>query len=701
MRGLRLGFMVSALLLVVATAYANDPCTLPANVGRAWIGSPSALKNCFTSVPLQMSQAKQTVAAMTSLADLYSFTDMAANSGPPYSINVDLRLTINAIQSKLMAGGYSGDYAFQVDLMNMMNPLFDAHTLYRAPSGYNCFMVRPFDIEASLDGQGNMAYNLRQGPLGQITTQIWANLFNFDVTPYMNKAVVAINGMGTTDHLMLVAQKFISTYKDHGVRYNAALRHRWSQTILSMFPITDSSLDFTSVMTFADGTSVEVPNAGFCGGGINSTAVLLQRNQFSLGAATAKLQDVDPKMLLVQGIDIHREQREMFQEAIRSLDMPIVHAKQAKQEVANRAPQTIKMRDYRPAHVALGQEFHDLSGFAVPTRLLPANFDSSNLQVVKQSSGGDTFFMKYNDGVHPTTWILKLDSFAPASVPETLDVIQALIQDGQANGGSNLIVDVANNGGGIICLSDLLLALLVPEWGSLQPSTAPTTPYGIYDYKQSASALAIRSVPQLNEAFTSFENYLDIGTENPSNATFYNPILRTRGPYTSNYTQQAYFPAGCVGYPGGTFQAIPFYFKSITVLTDGTCGSACALFASQLQSEKLARIVSYGGPSGRTIPLSTASFAGGNVLEYNTVSLMAFIQGNGNPGLPPIMTSSAASRFNFNEYYETTDMNVPREFLKRPAQVHLDYYATFFADSPTSPLGLSNNAALYSAVVSI
>jgi C-terminal processing protease CtpA/Prc len=653
-----------------------------------------------------MTQAKSVISAMKSLIDLYSFTDMAANSGPPYNLHVDLRALLGLIENNLKVGSYSNDYDFQVDLMNMMNPLFDAHTLYRGPSGYQCFMVRPFDIEASLNpSTGKMQYTLRQGPLGQVTTQIWANIFNFDASPYLNQVVTNINGMSVTDHLMLIAQNFISTYKDHGVRYNAALRHRWSQTILSMFPLTDSNLDYVSSMTFANGMTVDVPNAGFCGGGINSTQMLLQRNQFTLGFMNAAQKEgAEKNTLLVQGVDVHRENEEMFQQAVRDLDLPIIHPhkrQSAQQVAATRAPQTIKVHDYRRIHQTVGREFHDVKDLFVPTHDLPANFDSSFLTIVAQSQAKDTYFMKYNDGVHPTTWILKLTTFAPGNVQDTLNVIQRLIQDGKNNAGTNLVIDVAYNGGGIICLSDLLLALLVPEWGTLQPTTAPTVPYGIYDYKQSVSALAIRAVPALNQAFTSFQNYLDIGTEKPSNDSFYKPILRTRGGYSSNYTQQGYFPAGCVGYPGGSFKAIPYYFKSITVITDGTCGSACALFASQLQSENLAKIISYGGPSGRTIPLSTASFAGGNVLEYNTVSLMSFLQGNGAPGLPPIMTSSAASRFNFNEYYETISTDVPREFLKRPAQVHLDYYATFYNDDPTTPLGLSNNAALYNAVVSI
>jgi hypothetical protein len=640
---------------------------------------------------------------MKSLVDLYSFTDMAANSGAPYNLNVDLRGSIASIGAKVNNGAYASDYAFQVDLMNMMNPLFDAHTLYRGPSGYQCFFLRPFNIEATVGSNSQMQYILRTGPLGPQTAAIWNSVFNFDISPYVDQVVTNINGMSPTDQVMLVAQNFISTYKDHGVRFNAALRGRWSQTLLSMFPLNDPNLDFVSEFTLSNGMTVSVPNAGFCGGGgIPNTTTLLQRNQFQLPfLSAAEIENIRKGQLLVQGVDVHREQEEMFGSALRDLGVSANRRDlAAASSSAPRVPQSVTVRDFRPIKRSLGKEFHNVDGLFVPTKSLPLNFDASFLKIVQSSSAGDTFFLKYNDGIHAPTWILKLTTFAPAKVDETLAIINAVIADGQANGGQNLIIDVAYNGGGIICLSDLLLALLVPSWGSLEPSTGPTLPYGLYDYRLSNSAKAIQKSSYLNSAFTSFTNYLEINSEKPyTNASFWDPIERTRGGLKSNYTQQGYFPAGCVGYPGGSFKVIPYYFNNRIVLTDGTCGSACALFASQLQSYNLAKIVSYGGPIGRTVPLSTASFAGGNVLEYNSVSLLAFLKGGNVPGLPPMMTSSAASRFNFNEYYEHIEMNIPREFLKRPADIHLDYYATFFNDNLATPAGVANTAALYQAVL--
>ena len=650
---------------------------------------------------MQKAEAKATLDGMDALADLYSFTDMARDSGAPYNIQVDLRGNLASFRQKLNNGGYGNDYAFQTDLMNMMNPLFDAHTLYRGPSGYQCFFLRPFNIEAAVVNN-QMQYTLRAGPLGAAGNQIWKNVFGVDPTPLVDQVVSTINSKSVTDHIDVVARNFISTYKDEAVRFNAALRGRWSQTILSMFPITDPNLDYSSTYAMANGQTVTIPNAGFCNPAPTSTQTIIDRNA---GKSTKRADIADlPKdpNFLISAFDVHKEHDKLFEEAVASLpaNLRALNVRAAERVLAS-APtaQTIKIQDYQAIHESMGAEFHDVSGFNIPTRNIPANFaGSSNLRVVASSSKNDTYFMKYNDGVNPPVWIFKLTTFAPGDVTETLNVLNTLLTDAQASGGQRLIADVAYNGGGIICLSDLILAMLVPDWRTLNGPHLESTPFGIYDYKQSKTALAIRSAPQLNNLFTAYTNYLDVKTEKPVTQAFYNPIPRTRAGTTSNYTQQALFPAQCKGYPSATFQAVNYFFKSITVVTDGTCGSACALFASQLQSNNKAKVVSYGGILNRKIPLSTASFAGGNVLEYGTVAMYSFFYGGGVPGLPPMMTSTAAARFNFNEYYEDNELNTPREFLKRPADHHLDFYGTFFASNPFTPLGLANNAALYSAV---
>ena len=725
--------LVGILILASITAlYASDPCALtPDGVffgelktyGMAFCLWPffapkrtvltlspqfslvsyefrSRLRTCFLSIPLQKEQGEATLNAMDSLVDLYSFTDLARDSGAPYNIKVDLRSNLAQFRQKLNNGGYTNDYEFQSDLMNTMNLLLDAHTLYRGPAGYRCFFSRPFNLDASYNNNNTLSYTLRLGPLGAAGDELWRSTFGINPADFVGQVITSINGKSVTDHVIGVAHNFIAAYKDEAVRFNAALRGRWSQTLLNVFPITDPNLDYDATYVFADGRTVTIPNAAYCAIGPKSTEDLIKSNSAASAPSTASA----PRRTLASspGFDIHREHDKLFEDAVAALPVSLKRLNARATKAASIAAgsthrQTINIHDYTGVHAAVGSEFHDVSGFEVPVRQIYANYDVSNLKMIT-SVNNDTFFLKYRDGINAPIWIFKLTTFHPKNEIETLNVLNTLLVDAEASGASHLIVDVAYNGGGLVCLSDLMIAMLVPEWRNLHDRHSQGTPFGIYDYKLSKTAIALRFNASVDKEYTAYSNYLDLA-EKPATTSFYNPVTRTRAGSTSNYTQQALFPAECTQYPETEFTPVNFYFKSVTILTDGTCGSACALFASQLQANKKATVVSYGGILGRTIPLSTASFAGGNVLAYEVVAQNASYDKA--PGLPPLMTSTATARFNFNEFYEVNDLETPREFLKRPAQFHLDFYATLYSSNPFTAVGLASYAALYNAVAHI
>lgn len=93
--------MARSLVLIVALAaivslVAGDACTLPALTaplaGRyRWAGSPGQLSACYAAIPYLESTRTTTLAALRQVISLYSFTDLAKNSGPPYNVQVCLR----------------------------------------------------------------------------------------------------------------------------------------------------------------------------------------------------------------------------------------------------------------------------------------------------------------------------------------------------------------------------------------------------------------------------------------------------------------------------------------------------------------------------------------------------------------------------------------------------------------------------------
>lgn len=72
-----------------------------------------SLRACFDNIPFSKDRATATVGVLKQLTQLYSFTDIAKDSGAPYNMKIDLDGTLDQVSSKITNGGYKGDYAFE------------------------------------------------------------------------------------------------------------------------------------------------------------------------------------------------------------------------------------------------------------------------------------------------------------------------------------------------------------------------------------------------------------------------------------------------------------------------------------------------------------------------------------------------------------------------------------------------------------
>ena len=93
-------------------------------------------------------------------------------------------------------------------------------------------------------------------------------------------------------------------------------------------------------------------------------------------------------------------------------------------------------------------------------------------------------------------------------------------------------------------------------------------------------------------------DYMNINTgaiENPE--TFYQKTVDVEyGSVKSQVTDFIYFPASCKQMVlDNNFPRVKFWPKNVMVLTDGTCGSACAQFISKMTQNNRALVVALGG----------------------------------------------------------------------------------------------------------
>lgn len=213
--------------------------------------------------------------------------------------------------------------------------------------------------------------------------------------------------------------------------------------------------------------------------------------------------------------------------------------------------------------------------------------------------------------------------------------------------------------------------------------------------------------------FTGDVSQSDGSNFSPRDEPYLNQTRHTWGPTANTYSDKYTFACSWAFDPsldkqlsdmGRGIMATRHQWKQLAILTNGLCGSACALIATTLTAAEGATVFSYGGVPGEV--MDTTAFAGGNVLDYNgfwSQSLYAGIIGDilAGPNTPigqrlragssrttgwaetlllPL-PSHAITRFNFN-MMNTRQFGpdaLPREWYVVPAHRH--YKAWFVTDA--------------------
>jgi hypothetical protein len=183
----------------------------------------------------------------------------------------------------------------------------------------------------------------------------------------------------------------------------------------------------------------------------------------------------------------------------------------------------------------------------------------------------------------------------------------------------------------------------------------------------------------------------------PSLTNYKNPELKNWGARAANYSQAGEYsfcydviqemPLKATGYETG-------YWTQISVVSDGTCGSACALFTQGVQTNGDAVSFTYGGIADTA--LDVASFAGGNVEEYDEfwpglafgAKVGSLASGGAAPyskahegswvSSPIAFPTRAKARFNWNMMFVEAmgDKALPRQFYIIPGRKHFNMWGS-------------------------
>ncbi|KAH7824196.1 uncharacterized protein MONOS_16490 [Monocercomonoides exilis] len=217
---------------------------------------------------------------------------------------------------------------------------------------------------------------------------------------------------------------------------------------------------------------------------------------------------------------------------------------------------------------------------------------------------------------------LSIGTFAPSSDEEIasfMEVIITSVVETRAKG-YKLIIDLRGNGGGYIILSDWLFMLLFPEEYPIFPTRSVVA--------SELSKIYISEVSQPPFEFVtepvSQDLIKDVWAKPKTKVTVIGDDGKERSQeWVYKHVEDSERAVNSL------LSAVPLAYRNarlyapseILVLSDGTCGSACAQFLKRMKEKKLGKVAGLGSEklSESGIPFDIASFASGNVIDTSYV----------------------------------------------------------------------------------
>eukprot|EP00121_Abeoforma_whisleri_P011525 Awhi_evm1s10630 len=665
------------------------------------------LRDCFNSLEFndRASQARHTnvIAVKHGLNSFYSYKDLVHNStnsdANPTNYDVfEISVDLDAELDKLLEKNYTNAIDFHFDIGKIMGDLRDAHTNYIGPLTVNGLAyVNTVQYESFLSEQGQQKFILR-GPtilFDEMTAQDAYSLVYGKPYPitkeYLGAEIAKVNGIGALDFFSRLSYDRC-VYKDRGACMNQFLKTEgglFDKGLPKMGKMNNDSSFFPQILDieFVNGKTIEVESV--------------------FGIARDAIADGNTTTLLdkIYGSDAKLKR--------------INHKFKDLQKLLTTKPSA--NRDNRK------------------TELLTTSFQATDdveeeLPLQMCDFGDKKFCFHVMDDKNAIVITLPSFTINPASVFKLFNMASKVSYEHNID---KLIIDVSGNGGGKIKTAHHLLRWLIEGWNTKESLEAcedvdfrasqyfedfatiyvsrpinfhrklatmdfealsflvdVCSSYVDYDeelaesfckFLRGKSHKILRKLSEkMNDMYSSFASPHTLDIFNGTHTT-----LHQRGGVQSGYSP--IHNEECIDSVSKTFfqntKKENFYWSDIRLVSDGTCGSACALFSTKLWLHEKARIFTYGGLAQDNV-MNFAAFHGGNVEEddefwrkvvFTTVS--GALLSNNYTMVEHLHTmnldTAGMYRFNFHEGYHIGlrsmgDNPLPREFYKIGGDVHLN-----------------------------
>ena len=251
----------------------------------------------------------------------------------------------------------------------------------------------------------------------------------------------------------------------------------------------------------------------------------------------------------------------------------------------------------------------------------------------------------------------------------------------EAAGATRLIIDLQNNSGGIICWGRYVLQTLFPH--------TVDSPY-IYNLRSSplAQALARATFTNDQDIESPYMGLVDPNTgDELDDESWMVPgtTLPGREGFFSNHVTDRYCAA--VEDIKGSSDETPFKAENMVILTNGFCGSTCAVLALQLHERYGVRSVAIGGHHGESMAFT--SFPGGAVQANNTQWVSRIQQvfdmlpesahtNKLRALLPQQLPANGQLAFTFRQVMSAAYPDRVSEYMRIPSEFRMDYTSARF-----------------------
>eukprot|EP01105_Mastigella_eilhardi_P025820 TRINITY_DN7165_c0_g1_i1.p1 TRINITY_DN7165_c0_g1~~TRINITY_DN7165_c0_g1_i1.p1 ORF type:complete len:647 (-),score=174.65 TRINITY_DN7165_c0_g1_i1:698-2356(-) len=513
---------------------------------------------------------------------------------------------------------FASDYDFHQQLVGLVRQLHDGHTGYSAPSCYSNFRpLQPLMLISYASETGGLYPDIGVAAIYPGLSPYYKSI-GIDVAQLIGGTVLSINGVDAWQYIMMFANSSVGTSKDVQVRYNIALtqfRNGASYTLGS----------------FESRTSCPKPKAG-------------EKVQYDVRLTDGSIVTVElPWVALVAQSVTNVQSFTKWCYSAPTTEEKWARSQQSKQQLL--AEPRVEL-----AHTAIK-----------PTTSDPA------FEIVPLLVSDDVSFYSVNKN----TAVVVVPSFEPISYLEFGKNLEAGLTLLANNSLHRLIVDVTNNGGGDLCLGYTLIKLLFSEF----------SPYGANDLISSPLAVDLANAAVetgVDDTYWSPQKWIDVTTNKtfPAGSTSWlvPGIQHVRGGVLGNYSNL--FRDGCDIYFDVMPNPVNVHYRpsQVRVLSNGFCGSTCAVFSRHLQEFDGVKTVAVGGVQQMTMGISTTP--GGQVIDVaEAVSMIEELGQASNPLSPQDFITTATMRFTLREIYpwNRDDTEVPIEYFYEPATYHIPY----------------------------